>query len=66
MDWNKVEDFLFTSYTGSLYNIGREIREKRAVDPVEQDRICRKWGRTLESLTGAEAEYVEDVINGRN
>lgn len=65
MDWNKVEDFLFTSYTGSLYNAAAEIRDKRVTDPVEQDRICRKWGRTLESITDSEAEYMEQVINGR-
>lgn len=59
------DDFIFTAYTGSLYNAAREIREKGATDPAEQDRICRKWGRTLESITDAEAEYMEQVINGR-
>lgn len=65
MDWNKMENFLFTAYSGSLYNAAREIREKGAVDPAEQDRICRKWGRTLESITDTEAEYMEQVINGK-
>lgn len=65
MDWDKMENFLFTSYSGSLYNAAREIREKGATDPQEQDRICRKWGRTLESITDSEAEYMEQVINGR-
>lgn len=65
MDWDKMENFLFTAYSGSLYNAAKEIREKGATDPAEQDRICRKWGRTLESITDSEAEYMEQVINGR-
>lgn len=54
---------LFNMYSGSLYNIGKEIGQTLSAwnDADEQDEICRKWGRTLESLTDEEARYVLEV-----
>ena len=54
---------LFNMYSGSLYNIGKEIGQTPSAwnNADEQDEICRKWGRTLENLTDEEARYVLEV-----
>ena len=54
---------LFNMYSGSLYNIGKEIGQTPSAwnDADEQDEICRKWGRSLESLNDEEARYVLEV-----
>lgn len=54
---------LINMYSGSLYNIGKEIGQTPSAwnDADEQDEICRRWGRTLESLTNEEANYVLEV-----
>lgn len=58
-----MRDNLFSSYAGSLYNIGKELGQNPDAwkDTEKQDEICRKWGRTLQSLTDEEAQYIVQV-----
>ena len=51
---------LFNMYSGSLYNIGKEIGQTPSAWN-DADEICRKGGRTLENLTDEEARYVLEV-----